>query len=210
MEDNTRTQYTGLNLNRLETLTDGIYAIAMTILVLAIDIPSISPDMVGAKLHNAILNQTDQLLAYGMSFILLALFWTINHKQNVYLIRTNGLHVWINIFILAFICLVPYSTSLKSDFPADWMADLYFNINMLMIALLFLINWDYATRNNRLTRKGFPVKIAKSGRISTFIFIIVTIIASISSFLFPEQSSYIYFLIPVLKFLQHKVEAQRQ
>ena len=118
MDENSKAQYTGLNLNRLETLTDGIYAIAMTILVLAIDIPSISSDMAGAKLHNAILNQTDQLLAYGMSFILLALFWTINHKQNVFLVSTNGLHVWINIFTLAFICLVPYTTSLKSDFPS--------------------------------------------------------------------------------------------
>ncbi len=182
----------------------------MTILVLAIDIPTISRDMTGVKLHNAILGQSDQLFAYGMSFILLALFWTINHRQNVYLRKTNGLHIWINIFILGFICLVPYSTSLKSDFPLDWMADLYFNINMLIIALLFLINWSYATKNNRLTKDDFPANLAKTGKISTLIFIMVTVIASISSFIIPEQSSYIYFLIPLLKFAQHKIESKSQ
>ncbi len=200
----------GISIQRLDALTDGIFAIAMTILVLAIDIPTISRDMTGVKLHNAILGQSDQLFAYGMSFILLALFWTINHRQNVYLRKTNGLHIWINIFILGFICLVPYSTSLKSDFPLDWMADLYFNINMLIIALLFLINWSYATKNNRLTKDDFPANLAKTGKISTLIFIMVTVIASISSFIIPEQSSYIYFLIPTLKFAQHKHETKSQ
>lgn len=206
MEENSQKQYTGLNLKRLEALTDGIFAIAMTILVLAIDVPSSSSGLDGTNLHNAILNQSDQLFAYLMSFILLALFWTINHKQNTYLVRTTGLHVWINIFILAFICLVPYTTSLKSDFPADWMADLYFNANMLIIAMLFLINWSYATKNNRLTNSRFDQKIAKSGKISTLIFILISILASIGSFYIPEESSFIYFLIPAFKFLQHKIE----
>ncbi len=132
-EENISSPHTTLRISRLQTLTDGIFAIAMTILVLAIDIPTISPGMLGSKLHDAILGQMDQLFAYGMSFILLALFWTINHKQSRYIVKTNSTHVWINIFILAFICLVPYTTNLKSEFPTDWMADLYLTLTCRLL-----------------------------------------------------------------------------
>ncbi|NQU34461.1 MAG: DUF1211 domain-containing protein [Bacteroidetes bacterium] len=87
--DNKNFKPEGLSIQRLETLTDGIFAIAMTILVLAIDIPPVSKGITGAKLHNAILGQSNQRFAYGMSYILLALFWTINHKQNAYLSKST-------------------------------------------------------------------------------------------------------------------------
>ncbi len=209
MDNLSKTIPNSLNIKRLEALTDGIFAIAMTILVLAIDVPVISENMSGTALHKAILGQMNQLFAYAMSFILLALFWIINHKQSRYIVKTNGTHIWINIFILGFICLVPYTSSLKSSFPSDWMADLYFNLNMLIIALLYLLNWSYATKNNRLTCNTFYKQIAKTGKTSTTIFVIIGIVASISSFIIPEQSSYIYFLIPLLKFFQHKFESKK-
>ena len=209
MEDITRTQYTGLNLNRLETLTDGIFAIAMTILVLAIDLPETSVSMTGEVLHKAILAQSGQLMAYGTSFLLLALFWTINHKQSGYLAKTNSIHIWINIFMLIFICLVPYTTSLKSDFISDWMANLYFNINMLIIALLYYINWSYASKNNRLTTKNLPAISIRRGKVASLIFIIIGILSCLASFIIPENSSYLYLLIPLLKFIERKIDRKK-
>ena len=57
-----------LSLDRLQALTDGIFAIAMTILVLAIDVPESSPSMTGETLHKAILSQSNQLISYFTSF----------------------------------------------------------------------------------------------------------------------------------------------
>lgn len=194
----------GLSINRLDALTDGIFAIAMTILVLAIDIPPSTANMVGSKLHGAILQQSIQLLAYGLSFILLALFWTINHRQSSCFIKTDNIHIWINIIMLVFICLVPYTTSLKSDFPLDWMTNLYFNVNILIIGVLYLINWDYATKNSRLTYNDIPVDKIITSRHKSIIFVVIAILASISSFIIPAYSSFIYFLIPVMKFASRK------
>lgn len=204
MENKNSYSHNGLNIKRLEALTDGIFAIAMTILVLAIDIPPISSDMVGLKLHNTILGQGDQLIAYGMSFLLLALFWTINHRQLNCFNKTNSLHIWINIMLLIFVCLVPYTTSLKSDFPNDWMTNLYFNINMLIVGLLFLINWNYATKNNRLIYDDFPKSQVIRGKKNTLIFVLISVIATLCSFIIPAESSYIYILIPLLKYIQGK------
>lgn len=163
-----------LNIDRLETLIDGVFAIAMTILVLAIDIPDNTGKLEGMALHNAIIDQSNQLIAYVIGFILLALFWTINHKQFSSFVRTDHNHIWINIFMLIFICLVPYTTSLKGDFPNDWLSNLYFNINMLIISVLFLINWMYATYHNRLTEEDFSASQRKTGLIRNLIFVVIS------------------------------------
>jgi len=209
MENTGSNKFSGLTLKRLEALTDGIFAIAMTILVLAIDIPESSTEMTGATLHNAILSQSNQLIAYVTSFLLLALFWTINHRQSGCLIKTNNIHIWINILMLIFICLVPYTTSLKSDFINDWMANLYFNINMLIIALLYFFNWNYATKKQRLTVDKLPASTVKRGKVASILFILIGIVACSASFIIPENSSYVYFLIPVLKILEGKFEKRK-
>lgn len=205
MESTENEKFTGLTLDRLLALTDGIFAIAMTILVLAIDIPENSNGLSGLDLHKAILSQSNQLISYVTSFLLLALFWSINHRQAGCLIKTTSLHIWINIFMLIFICLVPYTTSLKSDFYNDWMANLYFNVNMLIIAVLYYVNWKYASHNHRLTKKDLPKQRIKNGENAGLIFILIGIIACIASFIIPENSSYVYVLIPVFKLVDSKM-----
>lgn len=202
----TKQESSGLNINRLETLIDGVFAIAMTILVLAIDIPENSNNLKGIGLHEAILDQSSQIIAYVIGFILLALFWTINHKQFASFIKTDHNHVWINIFMLIFICLVPYTTSLKGNYPNDWLSNLYFNINMLIISSLFLLNWLYATYHNRLTKKDFNKNQRITGRNRNLIFVFIAIIAVATSYFLKDNSAYCYLLVPVLKHLKGRIK----
>jgi len=111
--------------------------------------------------------------------------------------------------MLIFICLVPYTTSLKSDFIDDWMANLYFNGNMLIIALLYYINWSYATGRGKLVVSDISHEHIKRGKVGSLLFVIIGLIASGCSFFFPENSSYVYFLIPVLKFMERKVSNRK-
>lgn len=192
------------DIKRLVALIDGVFAIAMTILVLGIDIPENTGSLSGVDLHKAIINQSGQIVAYIVSFLMLALFWTINNIQFKSFIKTDGKHVWLTIFMLIFICLVPYSASLKGNFPNDWMSNLYFNINMFAISVIFLINWDYATKNNRLTAKEFPLSRRKRGKARNMIFVIITVIATISSVFIYDYSAYCYFLVPIFKYAHSK------
>ncbi len=197
-------------LSRLEALTDGVFAIAMTILVLAIDIPEINSLNEGSRLHNSILAQSNQLLNYLISFLLLAIFWTINHRQFRLLAKTNKQHIWINIFSLIFICLVPYTTSLKSAFPNDWMSNLYFNLNMLFIGFVYMFNWKYVIAHSALLIRKLKPNEIKNGKVRTLIFVLIAAIASICSFIIPNMSSSIYFLIPALKIGYSKFSAKNE
>jgi uncharacterized membrane protein len=193
-----------LNIKRLEALIDGVFAIAMTILVLSIEVPENKGNLSGVMLHKAVLDQSSQIIAYVISFLLLALFWTIHHKQFSVLVKTNHTHIWINIFMLIFICLIPYTTSLKGNFPNDWISNLYFNVNVLIISIIFLINWLYATKKNRLTVREYSGPERKRGTIRNVIFVSVAALAVLSSYYFRDNSSYLYLLIPVLKYIQKK------
>lgn len=190
-----------LNIDRLKTLIDGVYAIAMTILVLAIDIPE-GENLKGMALHKAIIEQSSQIFAYVIGFILLALFWTINHKQFASFVKTDHKHIWINIFMLIFICLVPYTTSLKGNFPNDWLSNLYFNINMLIISLIFLLNWLYATYHNRLTKPDFNISQRNIGINRNMIFVIIAMLAVATSYYLKDNSAYCFLLVPLLKYAE--------
>lgn len=193
-----------LNLRRLEALTDGVFAIAMTLLVLTIDIPDKDLNLSGEALHQVLLSQLNQLSTYVISFVLLAMFWIINNRQLIYLKSTTHKHIWINVGTLVFICLVPFTTSLKGDFPDDWMASLYFNLNMLIIAVLYLFHWNYAFGSKKLAKENIGDVIFSRGKQNTIAFIVVSVIAVGLSFVIADESAYVYLLVPLTKFFIRK------
>ncbi|MDZ7743811.1 MAG: TMEM175 family protein [Bacteroidota bacterium] len=184
--------------NRIEALTDGVFAIAMTIMVLTIDIPEKDLGLTGHALHQVLLRQLHQVLSYITSFLLLAVLWIIHHKQYGYIKATNQTHIWINILILIFICLVPYTTNLTSDFPDDWMTHLYFNSNMLIVALLYFLNWSYAMRKKELASEKTSPEMISKGKQNILSFVTVSVLAIGLSFIWPAWSSMAYLLLFIL------------
>lgn len=185
-------------LKRIEALTDGIFAIAMTLLVLSIDLPEKNQTLSGLALHEVLLKQLNQFLTFIMSFIILAGFWIMGHQQNVHFKRTDKMNLWINILILLFVCLVPYSSSLVNDFSSDWMANLFFNSNMFTVALLYWVNWIYAIKNNRLVDKEVDsTEFITGSRISMSV-LIISVLAVVLSVIIPEYSSLPYLLLIVI------------
>lgn len=196
----------GLTTDRIETLTDGIFAIAMTLLVLNIHLPE-----AGAahqpELYTLVIEQLRLFYNYALSFILLAIFWIIHHQQFHYIRRTDRRHLWRNIFILMFVCLMPFSTSLTGDYHGDWMAGLFFGSNMFILGVLFCINWIYATKDHRLVDRSLdPHKIAVGKRRGA-VTPIVSLLAMALSLIIPTMASYLYILIVVIlyhPYFRHK------
>lgn len=185
-------------LNRTHALTDGVFAIAMTLLVLGIDLPEKTGNLSGDKLHQELLGQINQVYGYLISFVLLGLFWLIHNRQFSKITSTDTTHQWINIGILIFICLVPYTSSLQNDFPEDWMTNLYFHLNLFLIALLYLLNFLYAIKTRKHTSEKYKDEESRRGEKNIYIFLAVSLIAIILGFFIPEYSSMAYILIPIL------------
>ncbi|MFC2107128.1 TMEM175 family protein [Bacteroidota bacterium] len=187
-----------LSIKRLEALSDGIFAIAMTILVLNISIPD-KETVKQIGLHNALWEQGQEFYSYFLSFFLLSIFWIIQHKQMNLLIKTNHTHVWITIWLLMFICLIPFSASMLSDYGNNRIASTIFCGNMLIVGLIFLQSWLYSIKNNRLIPKDYDRGKIKKGTRNILIFISISATAVLVSVVAPSYSGMTFLLIPVLK-----------
>lgn len=189
----------GLTTSRIETLTDGIFAIAMTLLVLNLGLPQLSEAMSRTELHKLLLDQSHKFFNYALSFVLLALFWIIHHQEFHFIKRTNRIHIWINVFILMFIALMPFSTSLMGDYPNDWMAEFFFAANLFIVGVLFQCNWLYATKVAGLAENATPKNIMTGFRRGMVIPVVA--LAAMTLALFRMPTNYIYLLIPAILFL---------
>lgn len=183
---------------RSVALTDGIFAIAMTILVLSIEVPD-SADLAGRTLGEYLLDNWVEFFNYALSFILLGVFWIIHHKQMEVIRRFDGALLWLNIIGLMFVCLIPFSTSLMGEYGAEQVAAVLFEANMMAIGLFFFLMWAYATKGMRLVdaEEVSPGHVRR-GRRRNLVIPGVSAVAIAISFISPDYSTLAYIAIPVI------------
>jgi uncharacterized membrane protein len=139
----------GLHLNRVESLTDGVFAIAMTILVF-----DLKGAPLGARDTNGLLayfaSITDNLISYVISFFLLGLFWFYYHKQLHRIARADDGLVWINLGFLFVITLVPFTAYVYGKYFGVALASLIYCGNIVAVGLFQLLHWLHAVRKGLL------------------------------------------------------------
>jgi uncharacterized membrane protein len=107
----------GISKARIEALTDGVFAIVMTLLVLGIVVPHLSHLEASTELPKRLLDLRPVFLSYASSFIVLGFFWIGHDSQFHHIKRVNRTLLWITIFYLMFIALIPFSTALLGEYP---------------------------------------------------------------------------------------------
>jgi len=181
--------------DRIETLTDGIFAIAMTLLVLSIEVPALPAPVTPAVFSAYVTSILPQIFIYIVGFILLAVFW-MNHHIFFVIERTNTTLIWINILWLMSIALVPFSTAIVGRYGQFQLAQLLFDVNMLIIGLLWYANWSYASRKGFVAEKVLPYAVHI--RRSNLALPILALVAIVVSFISPIGSFFIFVLVPVI------------
>lgn len=151
----------GKNLGRLEALSDGVFAVAMTLLVLDLKIPTAQAIHSEAGLWAALLALSPKLLTYLMSFVTLGIFWLGQQAQFNLLERSNRDVVWVHIAFLMIVCLIPFSTALLSDFMEYRVALLAYWSNIFLLGLLLLLGWRLA-RHFRTEKPDLPEGIDRT------------------------------------------------
>lgn len=195
-----------LSTSRIEALTDGIFAIAMTLLVLNIEVSEPRQGFGAYEFRQRVLNLWPQLMHYVESFIILAAFWIKNHQQFHFIKRSDRRLLWINLCCLLFVCLIPFSTSLISDYGDMWLAALIFESNMLIAGTLYYLLWSYATGGHRLVEKDLDPMVIIAYKRSSLVIPVIAMVAIILSTIHPRWGTGIFFLIPFILFLMEKIE----
>jgi uncharacterized membrane protein len=153
--DATEGPIAGLTKGRMEALTDGIFAFAMTLLVTTLDFPN--PDgsapLPALTPHLLAITYLPDFLNYILAFLILAMFWVTHHTLFHHIHSIDRTILWLNILSLLFVALLPFSTDLVGDYSAP-LAAILFEANLLAIGLLLYLIWNYATTGRRFVEKG--------------------------------------------------------
>jgi uncharacterized membrane protein len=176
--------------SRTVALIDGIYAIAMTILVLTIEPPKVPFDDLPATL----IGDLDTFLIYAISFLILGSFWMSHQKLFYRMEKVPEKYVWLNIYTMVFICLIPFALDLAIDYNNSTYGMITFHLILLGCGLM----------NHLLWKKAFQYKIFKEeflhekyDRLAGLIMPISSIIGILLSFFIPSWSPIVYLFSPI-------------
>jgi uncharacterized membrane protein len=194
--------------NRLETLVDGIFAFAMTLLVLGINLPKPAASLAPAELTGLIENLIPQVFTFIIAFLVLALFWLAHHRQFHFVQRVNPTLLWINIFILISIVFVPFSTDIAGDYPDVLSAVLLLHANMLIVGLLFAVEWLYICRHAHLCDPVPEKEIVRRWFFRSALVPVVAVIAGVIAVFSPSLSLMAYLLLPAGAYLIRFIPSQ--
>ena len=182
-----------VSTNRLETLTDGIFAIAMTLLVFGLSIPDGTPP---THLLTSLYQLLPNVLSVIVSFVILGVVWVATHSQFQYIRRADHALIWLNLSFLLCVTLVPFSAGVLGRYASQPIAVILYGSNLLACLLFHYGMWWHATRGGHLVDANLDPRVVRMGTRLAWFAIISYAVAIGLSFV-PVVSVILYSLIPV-------------
>jgi uncharacterized membrane protein len=121
------------DLGRLLTFTDGVFAIAITLLVLDIPAPTVPPD----QLWPALLQLYPRVIAFAISFLLVGMYWLSHHRLFRDLRRCTGTLLLLNLLLLFLVCLIPFSAAVVARYGDTVAGVEIYGGNMAGVGLIY-------------------------------------------------------------------------
>jgi uncharacterized membrane protein len=199
MEPEHATQHpAGLCTGRSEALSDGIFAMALTLLIVTFDVLKASGTTSPEAMKALLLKEGPDLLHYAESFILVGAFWVQHHTQFHFIKRCDWRLLWLNLMGLMAIVLIPITNTLVGDYGNYPFAAAIFEANMLLIGAFSYLTWAYATQNHRLVEKSLDDRIIRACKRRNLIIPALSLVSLAICPFFPRASTILFFLAPLL------------
>jgi uncharacterized membrane protein len=184
--------------SRVHALSDGVFAIIITLLVLDVHVPELTENL---SLNEALKEIRPSLTAFVISFILAGMYW-VGHRDVFALIRrTDRGLVWLNILYLLPLCLLPFGTKLLGRYDQEPRALRIYGLVLVAIAIMRVVIWMYVTGrphllwqrlDDRQRRAGLALAVS-----SGLVYLLAILVAGVA----PGASLLIYAGLPLLYFV---------
>ena len=196
-EENEGSNESHLTKGRLEALSDGIFAFAMTLLVIGLSVPD-KATLVPTNTYalQVLLALYSSFMHYVLAFLILGAFWLTQHMQ-FHSVRTpDKLFTWINLVTLMFVALLPFSASFSGAFSNVPVGAMVFETNLLLIGLGISLQWWYATNDHRLTESTLKPAYIRKVRFRNLVVPAVSIAGIMFALAGSTWSTAIYMTLP--------------
>ena len=188
----------GHDPTRVLTLSDGVFAIVITLLVLEIHVPDLAG---GQTLRDALREVRPSFIAFLISFVVVAIAWA-GHRDLFALIgRTDRVLVWLNILYLLPLSILPFGASLLARYADEPVALEMYGILLVAIALTRLVIWWYATGRSHLLVVPVSARFRREGIVIGAAPVVINALAVAIAAESPTASLVIYAAVPILYFI---------
>jgi TMEM175 potassium channel family protein len=185
----------GLSTVRVAGLTDGVFAIVLTLLVLDLHAPSANSQ---TQLLSSLRAIGPQLILFVVSFAIVAVFWYGHHMELHWVVRSDRVHLGITLAFLLMISFVPFSASLLGKNHQLPIAATIYGSNLCLAGVIRYAHWVYATNHCRLVAPTLDADVINYVRRVFIIVPILYVVASAVAWLSTNAAIVGFVLIPLL------------
>ena len=150
---------------RIEAFSDGVFAIAITLLVIEIGVPHVEGE--GTTLSRVLVEQWPSYLAYAISFLQIGVIWANHHNRFRFIARSDHLLLFLNILFLMCVAFIPFPTALLADYLLSSGAErttagAVYAGTLAVTAVFFTLLWLYAAANYRLVNRNLDPSLLRT------------------------------------------------
>jgi uncharacterized membrane protein len=193
----------GLAKGRVEALSDGVFAIAMTILVLGLQVPESST---APELRARLWALWPKLASYALSFVMLGVLWIGHHYQMHYIRRTNRALIWLNLVFLLAITFLPFSTAVLGNCYREPLAVAVYGGTVIVAGAFLLLHWLYATHRPGMVDAELHPGVARLLSARIVLGLALSALAIVLGFVDTRLSLVVFLSMPLVYFLRSRVD----
>jgi uncharacterized membrane protein len=196
----------GLGKNRIEALADGIFAVAMTLLVLDIKSPPDLPIESTGALVRYLVALEHSFAMYAISFIVLAIFWIAHHVLFHFVRHVNRRLLWQNVAFLLLVTFVPFSTDLMGDHGHLQLPVIVYGLNLVALGALLELQLRYLRAHPALASPDLAAATAARLHQEVRLYAAIPLTSMALSFASPRAGMYAYLLLAVPAFARSRLD----
>jgi uncharacterized membrane protein len=138
------------DIGRLMAFSDGVFAVAITLLVFNVPVPAIAQSDAMSRLPDALLHTAAPLLTFALSFFLVGFYWIRHHQLFRQVLSADVWLLWLNLVVLFLVCLLPFSSGVVGRYHNTVIGAEVYAVNLGAIAIAFSALYLYATRAHQV------------------------------------------------------------
>jgi uncharacterized membrane protein len=174
---------------------DAIFAFAITLMTLSIDIPDLPANLTESQLSSALYDMYPQVESYIISFAVISIFWVSYHQVFNFITRSHISMVYLNLLFLLLITFLSITTSLVIEYGSYQIPYVIYCVVVILASSLLALIWWHATKDYRLVDKGIHPLFIRGMMINHILVPFVFAISILVSFFDLDIAQYLWLVI---------------
>lgn len=194
-------------LERVLFFSDAIFAIAITLLIIELNVPELADNATNADFWVAISELAPKIVGFILSFFIIAMYWFVHHDMFGYVTRYNGKLIWLNLIFMFTIVTMPFTTAMYSEYSTSHHLHLsgpyaFYAGNIIASGVMNYLLWRYVGNPSNGVADSFPVNHVLAGKWRALVMPIVFALSWLVSLQWPVAGRFTLFLIaPLMMFV---------